>query len=203
MDVSTLKKEVASHISDPAMRQVTGRQILSFLNSAARDAASRGIYIPLEEDESLELASNDYDYTVPSGFITIAEVWLENTTQAGLFDRLVPRYMWRLGLDAGVPVLRFNSDVFDIEAGKNLKLVGQKRPSTYTDDADTLDPGLESFLRERTISYSARYLARGGSNYSRQYATLAQESYATSELFLSSSPQEFRMRPDSRKVLGR
>lgn len=203
MDIETLKKEVATHLSDPAMKLVSGGQLLLFINSAARDAGNEGWLVDMEESETTQLVAEQWDYEVPASFIYIDELWLENPTTSSLFDRFLPYHHWSLAYDGGKAVIRFDSQSFTIEPDKYVKVKGQKRPSTYAADTDTVDPGMESFLRERAVSYGARYLSVSGSGFSRQYAGLSDRCYATSERLLSSHPQKFRQRPNARSVPGR
>lgn|SRR5574341_345751 len=203
MTVVDLLGEVAEHLHDQNMERLDADRLITFLNSAARDAANEGWYVHLEEDESIALVADTYDYNVPATFVYIDQLWLESATTDGLFDRFLPYHYWYIVLDDTVPQIRFDSQFMIIEAGKNIKVVGQKHPSTYTVGSGSIDQNMESFLRERTIAYAARFLARAGEDFDGAYDKLASEAFAISERLLHSHPQAMRQRPNAQYVPGR
>lgn len=205
MTVAELLQEVALRLGDPKAEKVTFDRLIVFLNAAARDAANEGWYLHEEEDESITLQSNTWDYAVPSGFAYISEIWVENATTSGLFDYFVPYHHWTVVLDGGVPKIRFNSRLFSIADGKRIKVVGQKRPTTsYTiSTTQNIDVGMESFLRERTTAYAASFLASAGPEFDQNMFQLSRDAWVISEQLLASHPQQFRLRPNARYVPGR
>src|SRR5574341_14061 len=193
MTVLTLKQEIASRLHDPASQIVTDQQLLTFINAAARDADVADWLVELEEDESLTLATATYNYNVPANFAIITEIKQEGAT-SDLYDVLVLPHKWALALNGGVPIIRFNSTFFTITNGKKLKLIGFKKPVTYTEDTDTVDVGIESFLRERATSYGAADLGRSTSGWARSYEQLFQDSFAVSESLLAAQKERQRER---------
>lgn len=201
MTVNELLQEIAQHLGDPRMERLDVDRLIFFLNSAARDAANQGWYILEEEDESITLSANTYDYNVPANFAYIHELWIEDTSQSGVFTEFVPYHHWALVLDGGVPKIRFDKNLAHLPTGKRVKVVGQRRPTTnYSVGATSIDTGMESFLRERSVAYAARFLAGGGPELQQWYSQLAAQSFAISQEMLSSHPQQFRLRSNARYV---
>ena len=99
--------------------------------------------------------------------------------------------------------LELDSRIFFIDAGKILSFTGQKRPTIYVQDSETVDPGLESFLRERAKFYAGNMMASGGSQLSSHRTRVAEQAYAVSQEFMTVHPKEFRQRPRSIYVPGR
>jgi len=158
----------------------------------------------LEEDESLVEVAGTYKFAVPAGFAYISRIIRKNRS-SGTYDgyNTFSPEMYRLGTDAAVPTLFFDEARYSPDPGNTLKLVGQKRPTLYTAGTDTVDTGLENLLTERTLYYAFMFLAAGRSEYAvwrQQEAMLAR---AESELALGRSPQQFRMKPNSKYVPGR
>lgn len=131
-----------------------------------------------------------------------------------VYDYIIPRAYWRDKLQSGGrnttqaalgsrPQFVFNSDYFSFTAGTPVQVVGQRRPSIYTLETETLDAGMESFLRERTLTFAARFASLGGSAISNMRRAIGQESLALSEQFLRLHPQEFRVAPNSTRIKGR
>lgn len=204
MLISELKQEVAINLDDPAMQKVIDSVLLIQINKAARDLRNSGWYIDLEEDESITEVDSTYTYNIPASFVVISELRrgdsFDSTT---VYDTPVPRHMWEVGLDGGVPIIRFDSNFWTLQSGVVLKVIGQRRPTIYTADTDLVDIGCETFLSERTTSYSARLLGLGGSELARSYAQIGEQAYRNSIIALSMQPQAFRMNVDGIHVPGR
>lgn len=99
--------------------------------------------------------------------------------------------------------IEFNTSIFPIDEGRILSFTGQKRASEYALETDTVDAGLESFLRERTKYYAANSMVAGGSQLSQHRSRVAAQAFELSEDFLTAHPKEFRQRPRSIYVPGR
>ena len=130
------------------------------------------------------------------------------------YDYVVPRAYWRIKLQSGGrntttaafgsrPQFVFNSDFFSFTPGTPIQVVGQRRPTVYSAETDALDSGMESFLRERTLVFAARFASLGGSAVSNMRRAIGQEALALSEQFLRLHPQEFRVAPNSTRIKGR
>jgi hypothetical protein len=203
MLVRDMMGEAAEHLHDQNMEKVDADRLFAFLNSASMDARNEGWYVIAPEDDSIVLQNDVWDYAIPSTFVYISRLWLEDPQTPSLFDIVVPLHHWGIALpdDPGdAPVIRFVSIFFAIQEGLHLRIIGQKRPSTYTDFTQQIDGGMESFLRERTISYAARFLAGAGDQLDPRYDKLADQSFAISERMLHSHPQRMRQKPNAQYV---
>ncbi len=183
--------------------QVSIPQLLTFINDAALDLRNSGWLKILADDESIEFSNNDYDYDVPSSFAYIYELRVESTTiSPSTFDEIIDRHFWRISEDvAGTPELVFHQ-AFPIPNGKKLKVMGQERPSLYTAITDTIDAGMESYIRESAAASALEYMAsaRPDVEFERSRFVLAQAARATAFRFLALQPQRFRMFPNSEYV---
>ncbi len=156
--------------------------------------------------------------TVTRGYFSTTAATHDNGTDVDrpladvIYDTIVPRAYWRLKLQTGGandttsalgsrPQIVFRSGYFSFTAGTPIQLVGQKRPSTYSDGSDTIDHHMESFLVERTTAFCARFLHAQGN--SPHMDAIYRESFGVSEEFLKRHPAEFRVRPNSTRVPGR
>jgi hypothetical protein len=205
MLVSELKTDISLRTHDVGAAEVTTSQLLTFINMASRDVRNAGWLLPLADDESITEAANDYEHNVPAGFAYISMLLREDTS-SGTFDEQngLDLHEWRLGINTSLtPVIYLNQYRYGVHAGARIKIVGQQRPAIYTADGDTVDNGLESFLRERAAYYSFQFLAAGRSEYAQWRQQQAMLARAESERFLAYGPQQFRMKPNSRYVPGR
>ncbi len=290
MLVRELQEEVANHLGDAAMEFVLSHQLLTFINSGARDLINSGWLLPIEHAEGVELLSNEYEYDVPANFAYLNDIRIGSrtsdnastvdtgtltdgaisststtsvtvddgtifvvnnvfqvddekflitaisgnvlTVERGHFsttaathlddanilrpfsninyDYVIPKPYWRLKLDTGGAntttaakgsraQVVFESSYFSFTGGTPMQFTGQKRPSVYTVGTETLDFHVESFLRERALSYASRYAVARGRSGLRE---IAQTARFTSEQFLARHPFEFRVAPSSVRVPG-
>jgi hypothetical protein len=89
-------------------------------------------------DATLETVASTYEYTIPSGFVYISDIYLESGTANRYSDsanRIDDRH-WRI-LHGATPKLWFDNNYVSLTATRNLRLVGQQRQSQLTLDADT------------------------------------------------------------------
>ena len=204
MLVSELVTEVALHCHDEGNAELSAANLFIMVNSAARDARhTAGWLIRLEDDETLEAAENDWEYDVPASFAYIEKLLIEETVNSSsVYTTEIPRHTYEVRLNGGVPVFAFSSLQF-LQPGKNIKVIGQKRATIYTATSNTIDPGMESFLRERTLYFAFRYMAAGLSELAAWRRQMSIQCWQTSEAFLRRHPQEFRMMPSAIEVPGR
>ncbi len=200
LTIEELRDEIAQHLQDPLHLLVGREQLLEFINSAAWDAANQDWLLP-KSNESIETAASTYEYAVPSGFTYIHDIWLESST-ANQFDERILRNQWKVGLVSTTATIIFDSILWTIVATRNLKLDGHARPNTEYTDSESIDVGLEAFIRERAIMYGARNMSRHGGQHAQQYAQLAQEAFTTSEGMLQNRPEQYRLHLRSRFVPG-
>lgn len=203
MQLIDLAQSCALHVRDEGFNELSKSNWTRFIGDAGIDARDSGWFLPMSDDTSITVTAQTYNYAVPAGFAYVDAILLgETINDTDIFLREVPANHWDIRLRDGVPNFELNT-VTEMITGKPLKVIGQKRPGIYTTQADTLDSGMESFLRERALYFGFRFLGAGVSELSRWRQIMAQQAWATSEAFLKRHPQEFRMRPNAREVLGR
>jgi hypothetical protein len=199
---ANLQAAVALRCHDSGSLELTAASYGILLNQAIDDLTAEQIVTPLAEDESLTLAANVWDYTVPTGFAYIKELRQESAVASGKYPNVIHPSLWRLTIEtAATAIIKFDENEFTPVAGLHLKVIGQKRVAQLT-GADVAEPGLESFIRERAIGYAADILAGGVSELSAWRRGLTQECWQRSALILQRVPREYRPLPDSKRVPG-
>ena len=207
MIVQDLIDDAAIHAHDPDYGEIERTTWLAFVRSASRHARSSGWLIDLEDDETLEVAEDTWEYTVPQGFAYVSALYLEETINGtSVYVNEIPQAHWapdrKIRVNGSVPVFSFGTRS-SLSVGDNIKVVGQKRPTVYTDLNQDIDPGMEGFLLERTLYYAFRYLGAGMSDLSRWRQQMSIQAFQSSEMLLARHPQEFRVQPSSISVPGR
>ena len=128
------------------------------------------------------------------------------------YEHMIPRAYWTMKVQSGGANTTtaalgtraqfvFNSNLFSFTAGTPVQVVGQRRPTVLYASGDTIDDQMESFILERATAYAARFLYAQGDR--PQLQGIYRDALATSQQFLRSHPQEFRVRPNSTIVPGR
>lgn len=202
---TALGLQIARRCHDTSQVEITAAGYLDFINMALDDLAAAGWLEPQVSDESLILASSDYDYNVPSGFAYLSRITVADSDGEFPQQNEVPQHQWHIDLDvASTPEIYFRPDVFDqLISGRALKVVGQKRPSTGVAGSATIVAGMEAFVRERATSYALEHLADGLSELSQTRMRRSEQTWAKSEQMLGRHPMEFRVKPNSLYVPGR
>jgi len=194
---------VALRCHDSGKLELTDTQYGLLVNQAIDDLAAEQIVTPLAEDESLTLAANVWDYTVPADFAYIKELRLESAAASSKYPNVIHPSLWRLTIETTTTaIIKFDENEFTPTAGLHLKVIGQKRVAQLS-GVLVAEPGLESFIRERAIGYAADILAGGVSELSAWRRALVQEAWTRSNLILQRIPREWRPLPDSKRVPGR
>ncbi len=200
MLVSEMVTEIQLHIHDVSGGELTAAQILTFIQSAARDYRATGWLLAMEDDESLTVTASTPEYNVPASFAFIQDFWLERTVDnVSHYDIHIPRDHWTLRINGSVPVVFFYTQSH-LETGKKLKIVGQKRPTIYVLSSETVDVGLEFGLRERALAYALLSVGFGESELARLRLNAAGIHLTLSPRY---PPGGFRMLPSSKRVPGR
>jgi len=186
-----------------------------FLDDAIDDIRSSGWLLPIEEDESLTMVADTYQYDVPASFAYIQDLFEEDSSTADLYTEAIPQHMWKPGYDGGNPTIEFNANLWTPVPGKSIKVVGQQRPSKYTADSDTVEDGFIGFMRVRAQAYALLYLGtvpveQGDQDQLERRIAIANTRIATGNAMmgladrqLALQPQEFRVKPNSRHVKTR
>lgn len=203
MQVRDLRDLCAAIIGDPSYGELTKATWMLFFAAAGMDARSAGWLLHAEDNESVTVVANTWEYTVPAGFAYIEGLILSETLNGTtVYIQTIPQSHWSIRLNGGVPVFTFSLQHY-LVTGRNIKVVGQTRPTIYTDENETIDRGMESFIRERALMFAFRRLGIGLSELARWRQQMATQSWQTSQLFLQNHPQEFRMAPSALIVPGR
>ena len=193
--IANLVTSISEQVRDPGLVEVSQAQLITFLNDAAQDASGQGWLIWLADNTSLTFVPADFDYSVPASFAYIKDV--ESPTA------VIPRQYWDLRLVSTTPTLLFSS-FFTIPAGA-IKIVGYRRPTTnYAVTSETVDAGMEPFLRERASSFALEMMSAGLSELDRLRSTQAERHFRNSELLLQRRVSFLeRLVPNLRLVPGR
>lgn len=203
MLLKDLREETSLAVHDPDFNEITKSQWTLFFRSAGMDARSSGWLLDVEDDESLTVADNTFNYAVPNGFAYIDSLMIEETSDGNsVYVREIPSVHYDIRLDGGKPVFAFVT-LSELNTGKHIKVIGQARPTIYTDENQQIDRGMETFIRERALYFAFRFLGAGLSELARWRQQMATYCFQTSEAMLSRHPQEFRSKPSSRAVPGR
>lgn len=201
--VLDLVDSIKSHLREPDEFEVSIAQLQTFINDAAYDARNSGWLLQMEDDESLTFLSNTFEYNVPASFAYIRELRVEDdSTTPSTWHEIIPDHFWAMRIDAAVPKFFFHP-AWSLPVDKQLKVIGQKRPTIYTALANTIDPGMESFIRARALAYALGFTATSRPDLDVQRLNMWVNHRRDSELMLGRHPQEFRAKPSSRLVPGR
>lgn len=214
-----------SHTQDNAATQDTGTDIDGAIDASVTsvtvDDGSIFVvndHIQLEDEILLITAISSNTLTVRRAqFGTTAASHSDNTdidrpmTDVD-FDKVTPRAYWDMKQATGGwtsaqaargsrAIFVFDEDYFSFTADTPIQVVGQKRPTESYSSGDNLDTLVESFLLDRATMYASQFLRAQGD--SPHLTEIAREAWGRSEQFLRYQPQEFRVRPGSKRVPGR
>jgi len=204
MDFDTIGEMVALRVHDPSQVEITDTQYGLLVNSAIDDLSGAGVVLPLEEDESLTFSTTTFQYNVPAGFAFIQELRLESSASSGKYPTAIHPSLWTVVLDGAAAKFQFDENEAPMSTwnGLKMKIRGQQRVPQLT-GADTVEPGLEAFIRERTVAYAAEFVAGGESELAAQRRRLSEVAWERSERLLARIPPMYRISPDSKRVPGR
>ncbi|MCH8065866.1 MAG: hypothetical protein IIC90_08595 [Chloroflexi bacterium] len=166
-------------------------QLQILINDAVQDASNSGWLIPLEDD-TIAVAAGAV--AVPADFAFIKEIRITAT------DIRIERHYWYMEIRATDPSFIFDPSVRPTGAAT---VTGWRRPTVYSEVGDTVDAGLEAFLRERGAAYALGYLAAGTSELDRYRGQHREMKMRDSLALLDSRPTQFKSNPVARYVPGR
>lgn len=193
--------QVARRVRDYSQSELNAAAYLDFVNMALDDLSAAGWLLPQSEDETLTIAAATYKYAVPAGLAYVRRVMQQGSD--GSYDELgvIPQHYWWVNNDAQIEFLAdYHSQLI---TGRIIRLTGQKRPSTGVAGSDTIQGGMEGFVRERAVTYAAEYLAAGDSSLATYRQRLAESNWPKSQAMLGNHPMEFRVKVGSIHVPGR
>lgn len=198
---NALAAQVALRCRDSDFSELTQAEYLSFINMALDDLSAAGWLLPQTESEATTFVSGTNTYSVPAGFAYVRRLMQQGSD--GSYDaiNIIPPHYWFINNDAEIEFLAdYSSQLVD---GRILRVTGQKRPSTGVSGSDTIQGGMEGFVRERAVSYAAENLGPGNSRLDSFRQRLADSCWAKSDKMLGNHPMEFRVKPSSIHVPGR
>ncbi len=199
MTIQTIQDGIALRARDTGQAEILSANIIKLINDAARDAGSRGWLIPLSDNTSLTYVTSTYNYAVPASFAYIRDLLDDG--------EIIPRYYWRLRYISSAPTIVFVGEASDIRitTASVLTVVGYKRPKAdYSAVGDTVDAGIESFLRDRGLAYVLDYMSAGLSELDTLRERARERAFRDSEGTLQRrQEEEERLVPTLRQVPGR
>ena len=202
-EVLDIIDSVKGQLREPDDMEVTVAQVQTFINDAVQDARNSGWLLPIEDDESLTFLANTYEYEVPAGFVYIRELRIEDTSTTPVtWSEEVPGHLWEMRVDGGDPMFFFHRG-YALPVGRKMKVIGQKNLTAYSALDDTIDPGMESFLRTRALYFALGFVSPVSPETDQQRLIKVQQAYRDSEFMLARQPMRFRVKPSSRIVPGR
>lgn len=197
--IQQIQDGIALRARDTGQAEITSANIIKLINDAARDAASRGWLIPLADNTSLTYVTATYNYTVPASFAYIRDLLDDGD--------VIPRYYWRMRLISTNPTIVFFGEAADIRIVTDsvITVVGYKKPKEdYSAVGDTVDAGIEAFLRDRGLAYVLDYLSAGLSELDVLRERARERAFRDSESTLQRrQEEEDRLVPTLRQVPGR
>lgn len=109
------------------------------------------------DSTTVTIASDDYDYSLPSDLVQLSQVWTRDDTDEGWVE--VSPNQWRVSGTPGSQVLYFDT-LADLGDGDTIRLEYMAYPSTLDDDTDTLDMGEpgERSLVDFIVNYALYWL---------------------------------------------
>ncbi len=199
----TLVNQIKAELRDPDEYEIDIEQLIDMINAAATDAGDSGRLLPLEDDETLTLASGTHAYNVPASFSYVKELRLGT-----YWDTVIARHYWWMSLDGGNPQFSFDPSWENVYTAGSMKVVGWQRPTaSYSALTDTVDVSLEAFLRTRAASFAQGFLAtvspEAGPAADQVRLVLRDRKFTESEAMLGRMPQQLKVLPTARYVLGR
>ena len=109
-------------------------ELLGAINEAIRMVSEEALENVV--DESVQVASDTYEYTVPDGLLYISQIYQkESSGKVNASQSRIDEMHWRI-LSTAPRKIWFDSRLVDLAAGRVLRIEGQKAASTLTLDAD-------------------------------------------------------------------
>lgn len=160
---------------------VSRARLVRAINEAVR-AATDTWPVVKRDTSTITLATDDYDYSLPTDLVRLLSVWYREETDEPWTQ--VPGRSYRVVGTPGAQVLVFDR-LGSLEAGEVLALEYLARPSELATDAATLGVGepaereLVAFVVEHALGVLHEQATRGGKF--REELTLAQSHYQRAE----------------------
>ncbi len=121
-NATALAARVSWRIHDGGQEEVSGTNMLNFLNDAVEDLAGAGWVLPLAE-ATITQAATTYTYAVPASFAYVKELRAEDASTANLYNLVIPYWAWSVSYDTDAKI-RLDSRWFTPSAGKKILVTG-------------------------------------------------------------------------------
>ena len=156
--VPTLPVAVASGYEYELCKDFRIEEVHDALDRAIMEVAH--VMLTTRVDTTLTKYTDEYRYSVPSGFVYLAEVWYKDYKGTGAtYDKWeeVDPLHWDILLEASGPVLALDHDYdwTDVN-GKALRLVGQVPPARLTEDTATVPVNPEWAIQHAVMNLAAK-----------------------------------------------
>ena len=196
--IQQIQDGIALRARDTGQAEITSANIIKLINDAARDAASRGWLISLSDNTSLSYVTSTHEYAVPASFAYIRDLLDDGD--------LLRRSYWDMRYISSSAKIVFHGEASDIriENSSVITVVGFKKPKEdYSAVGDTVDAGIEAFLRDRGLAYVLDYMSAGLSELDTLRERARERAYRDSEVILQTHQEiEDRLVPLLRQVPG-
>lgn len=87
-------------------------------------------------DETLDLVASTFEYSLPTGFVSVSAVYMETSTANKWEADQIPHRLWKL-VNKATPIISFDTRDWAPTAGRGLRLIGQGRQAELSAESDT------------------------------------------------------------------
>jgi len=131
--------------------------------------STENIALEPKKDETLVTVANTYEYTIPSGFEYISEVIEEGGTENEFHKYYIVDYRgWDIVSDGTTPKLVINPQYYTQTVGRNLRLIGQSKPSVLATESATTEI-FAPYIVCKALEYLYRSRIKDDESYKDSY----------------------------------
>ncbi len=116
---------VVTHVN---VTEVSDVDMLAIAKLATRHLVGLGVLID-QNDATITLAANDWQYAVPTGYIYVQFLEYEDSIDAGVFPEQIPNSHWQFRATSGGVQIDFYKHMFDLRhaqsPGNKVRWKGQ------------------------------------------------------------------------------
>lgn len=117
-------------------------------------------------DETLTVIASTWEYTVPTGFVTIADIFQESSTADLYYPRdRIQGDQW--DINRGTTKKIWINPSISLITGRGLRVVGQSKPSALSLDASTTEVNANYIVQQ---AMALLHQSRSGAEHERQRA---------------------------------
>ncbi len=145
-------------------RDYTAEEINSAINLAINMVENEALVE--KKDETLTVAASTVEYTIPTGFYTISDIYQEEST-ADLYKTRIPPQAWQI-MGGSTNKLWFDTDKVTLTTGRGLRLLGQSLAAQLALDASTT-PISPSYLVQQAAAILHQSRISGSDSVSQRH----------------------------------